>query len=193
MFQKSVGFALLLCASAAFACVGPTNAAIESSLTRDLAKYKTVSVNVDDCVAVLSGQVDRLSDKLPASKRAYKYDALTMVVNHIAVVTPVVDDQTLVKDITRKLRMDRERNGNLMSFSVSAHDGSVTVSGLAYSPMHRDDVLTLVASVRGVRELSDAIQVSAVDSLYPYLTDPHARIYATDCAGTMSQCGNAHW
>jgi osmotically-inducible protein OsmY len=183
----------LLCASSVWACSGPTNTAIAGALTKDLSKYKTVTVVVDDCVAVLSGQVERLSDKLTVARKAHKYEALDSVVNHIAVVTPMVDDQTLVQDVSRVLWRDRERNFNLVSFAVIAHDGEVTVSGLAYGPMPRDDALTLVASVRGVREILDRIEISPVASLYPYLSDPHARIYGSDCAGTIQECGNAHW
>lgn len=193
MLHKSVGLAVLLCASSVWACSGPTNTAIAGALTKDLSKYKTVTVVVDDCVAVLSGQVERLSDKLTVARKAHKYEALDSVVNHIAVVTPMVDDQTLVQDVSRVLWRDRERNFNLVSFAVIAHDGEVTVSGLAYGPMPRDDALTLVASVRGVREILDRIEISPVASLYPYLSDPHARIYGSDCAGTIQECGNAHW
>src|SRR5258708_23549896 len=99
MFRKALGFAGLLCASSVWACVGPTNTAIENGLSRDLAKYRTVTVTVDDCVAVLSGRVERLSDKLAAARHANKYGALTGVVNHINVVVPLVDDQTLVSDV----------------------------------------------------------------------------------------------
>ena len=193
MFRKSVGLAVLFCASSVWACSGPTNAAIAGALTKDLSKYKTVTFTVDDCVAVLSGQVDRLSDKLAVERKARKYGALNAVVNHIAVQTPVISDDTLVQHISQTLWGDRERNFNLPSFAVVAHDGQVTVSGLAYSPMQRDDALTLVASIRGVREIVDRIEISPLASLYPYLSDPHARLYGSDCAGTIQECGNAHW
>jgi osmotically-inducible protein OsmY len=192
MLHKTVGFALLLCATSAWACVGPSNATIEAALAKDLSKYKTVSVTVNDCVAELTGRVESLRDKMAAAGRARKFDALSAVVNHIVVVTPMVDDQTLVRNVSSQLWRDRERNFNLVSFAVSAHDGEVAVSGLAYSQMQRDEALTLVASIRGVREILDYIQISPVVSLYPYLTDPHARIYGSDCAGTIRECGNMH-
>ena len=190
---KTAGFIALFCTSSLWACVGPDNLAIEARLSKDLAKYKTVTVSVDDCVATLSGQADSMSDKLAALRKARKYGALNAVVNKIAVMVLDVDDQTLTRDVSRALFRDRERNFNLVSFVVSAHNGEVTVSGLAYDTMHRDDALTLVASIRGVREILDQIQVSPIASLYPYLSNQHSVIYGSDCAGTIEQCGNAHW
>ena len=192
MFHKSLVFAVLFSAGSVWACVGPTNAAIQSALNKDVAKYKTVSVTVDDCVAVLNGQVEKLSDKLAIARRARRYDALTAVSNRIVVAVPIVDDLTLVNHVSQELRHDRDRTGGMLSFAVSAHDGEVTVSGLVYSPMQHDDTLTLVASVRGVRNILDYIQVSPVASLSPYLYDPRTYIYGTACAGTIAQCGTEH-
>src|SRR6266404_2232394 len=92
MFDKSRLFVALLSASSVWACVGPTNAAIQAALNKDVSKYKTVSVTVDDCVAVFSGQVEKLSEKLAIARRAKRYDALTAVSNRIVVAVPVVDD-----------------------------------------------------------------------------------------------------
>jgi len=189
---KTVGLIALFCTTSLWACVGPVNRAIEAGLSKDLAKYKTVSVTVDDCVATLSGQVDRMSDQLAALRKARKYDALNAVVNKIVVVVPAVDDQTLTQDVSHALLRDRERHFNLVSFAVSAHAGEVTVSGLAYDLMHRDDALTLVASIRGVREILDRIEISPVAALYPYLYNPRSVVYGSDCAGTIAECGG-HW
>src|SRR5947209_3040229 len=117
---KSVGLAIVLYAGSAWACSRPSNL-IEAALSKDLSKYKNISATVDDCVAVLTGQVDKLSEKMAIGRKAAKVDGVTSVANNIEVNVPVVDDDTLAANIGRSLWRDRERNFNLPAFLVSAH------------------------------------------------------------------------
>ncbi len=165
--------------ASALACVEPSNATMQASLSKDLAKFH-VSVLVDDCVAVLDGKVERLSDKLAAAKKAYRYEALSSVINHIRVVAPAVEDSKLAAAIQRKLCIDREWNGTLESFGVTAYEGQVVLSGVAYGPMAHDEAIALVASTKGVTDIVDAIQVLPANSLYRVLTDTRSRIYGLD-------------
>lgn len=189
MLRKTLAIVAVLSATSVWACSNPK---IENALSKDLSKYKTINVTVDDCVATLNGQVDRLSDKMTAARKAHKYGDLTAVIDNIQVVSPVVEDDKLADEVAHLLLRDRARNFNLVSFAVTAHDGEVTVSGLSYSQGQRDDALSLIASIRGVRQIQDYITISPVASVFPYLTDPHAQIYGWDCAGTIAECGNQH-
>ena len=166
------GLSLLLTAATAMACVGTTNAALQAALNKKLSKYHNVSASVDDCVAVLNGHVTVLTDKRAAGRTARRFRGLTSVVNHIVVVTPYVNDVTLVDNVTRKLLDDRDQNANMLSFLVSSYHGSVTVSGLVNNSASRDNILALIASTAGVRSLNNSITLDQLSAQYPLLATP---------------------
>jgi osmotically-inducible protein OsmY len=166
MLRKVAVVLFVFTATVAMACVD--TASNEAILGKDLAKYKNVTFASDDCIVTLNGEVDRLSDRLAIERIVYKHGFVAGVVDHITVGGPFVDDRKLVAELTHKLRTDRGWNGNLMSFGVTVNRGEATVSGIAYSPMARDEALTLIASTRGIREIVDGIQISPVASQDPY-------------------------
>ena len=156
------GFTLLLAATA-MACVAPTNDAVKSALAKDLAKYPGVVVSVDDCVATLTGQVDRFTDKQTAARKARRYGAITSVVNKISVGGPSVADNELAAKLARKLAYDRTMQGNVFDwYTVNSENGAVTVTGYAHNPMAKDSALSLAASTTGVKDLVDKIEVLPV-------------------------------
>jgi len=164
----------LLLASAAMACVVPTNDAVKGALSKDLAKYPGVMVSVDDCVATLTGQVGRFPDKQSAEKKAKHYGAISSVVNKISVAGPVVADNELASKLARKLAYDRTMQGNVFDwYTVSSQNGAVTVAGYAHNPMAKDSALILAANATGVKDLVDKIEVLPVS-----LFDDQIRVQA---------------
>ena len=156
------GLTLFLAVSA-MACVAPTNDAVKTGLTKDLAKYPGVSASVDDCVVTLTGQVDRFPDKQSAEKKARHYGAVSSVVNKINVAGPVVPDNELAAKLARKLAYDRTMQGNIFDwFTVASQNGAVTIQGYAHNPMAKDSALIVAASTTGVKDLVDKIEVLPV-------------------------------
>src|SRR5450755_4767334 len=102
MIQRTAvfGLSLLLTGATAMAC---SNASLQSALAKDFAKYKTVSVTVDDCVATISGTVNRYSDKMSIQQKARKHD-VSSVSNNVVVDAPVVGDADLAARLEQKLR-----------------------------------------------------------------------------------------
>ncbi len=159
----SFGFTTLFAASAALACVGPTNDAVKGALSKDLAKYPGISVSVDDCVATLSGQVNRLPDKLAAYRKAKGYGAITNVVNNVSVAGPMVPDAELSTKLAKELTYDRTFQGNVFDwYTVKSENGRVTVSGYAHNPMAKDSALYLIESAKGVKDVVDRVEVLPV-------------------------------
>jgi len=150
----------VLGAGSVMACVAPTNEAIKAGLTKDLAKYPGVSASVDDCVVTLTGQVNRFPDKQSAGKKARNYGAVSSVVNKISIAGPVVPDQELAAHTAKSLEYDRTFQGNMFDwYTVESHDGAVTVAGYAHNPMAKDSALTIVANMKGVKDVVDKIEV----------------------------------
>jgi osmotically-inducible protein OsmY len=168
-----LGVTLLLGATA-FACAPPTNDAVRASLSKDLAKYSGVTVSVDDCVATLTGQVDRFPDKQAATKKAKSYGAISRIVNNITVAGPVVSDADLTHKLSRELAYDRTFQGNAFDwFSVASQNGAVTISGYAHNPMAKESAMILAANTKGVKDLVDQVEVLPVS-----LFDDQIRIAA---------------
>ena len=93
-----LGFVHML--PAAQACVVPDAAA----LSKDVAKYKTITVTVDDCIVQLHGHVGRLSQSWDVERKFRKDSWSSGVANYLTVVTPTVNDNNLRRSVNRMLR-----------------------------------------------------------------------------------------
>ena len=148
---------ILSFAQAAFAaqpCVVPDAA----ELSKDVAKYKTVTVTVDDCIVQLNGHVGRLSQSWDAERKFRKASWSSGAANYLTVVTPRVTDKNLRWSVNRVLRSPG--NNDLRSpFGVQVKGGVVTVTGGSADPMMLDTVLYAMASIKGVRGVVSAVQL----------------------------------
>jgi len=169
----------------AFACAPPTNDAVQASLAKDLAKYPGVTVKVDDCVATLSGSVDRYTDKLAAYHKAHRLGSLSAITNNITVTGPTVPDDELTKKLTRALAYDRSMADHFSVldfltqdnafdwFKVDVKYGVVTLAGYAHNPMAHDSAVAVVDSGKGVKDVVDQVEELPVSML-----DDHIRLEA---------------
>jgi hypothetical protein len=136
------------------ACVVPDAAA----LSKDVAKYKTVTVTVDDCIVQLNGHVGKLSESWDVERKFRKDAWSSGVANYLTVVTPAVNDKDLRRSVNRMLRFPG--NNNLASpFGFKVQSGVVTMIGNAADPMMLDTVLYAVASIKGVTSVISAVQL----------------------------------
>lgn len=139
--------------AAAPACVVPDAAA----LSKDVAKYKTITVTVDDCIVQLNGSVGRLSQSWDVERKFRKDAWSSGVANYLTVVTPTVNDNNLRRSVNRMLRYPG--NNDLRSpFGFQVNSGVVTMTGGSADPMMLDTVLYAVASIKGVRGVVSAVQ-----------------------------------
>jgi osmotically-inducible protein OsmY len=138
---------------AARACVVPDAVA----LSKDVAKYKTITVTVDDCIVQLNGSVGRLSQSWDVERKFRKDAWSSGVANYLTVVTPTVNDNSLRRSVNRMLRYPG--NNDLRSpFGYQVNSGVVTMTGGSADPMMLDTVLYAVASIKGVRGVVSAVQ-----------------------------------
>ncbi len=191
MTRKGLTFlsaAFLLLSTAAFACVVPTNNAVQEKLAQDLAKYPGINVKVDDCVATLSGSVDKYQDKLNAAKKAHSFGALTNVVNNIAVAGPTVADDVLQKKLATDLAYDRTFFGNVFDwFTVDVTNGAVTLGGYAHNPIAHESALAIVQDMKGVKDVTDQVEVLPTSMIDDGIRIQAARLIygGTSFAGSM--------
>lgn len=146
-------FGLVQVLPAAQACVVPDAAA----LSKDVAKYKTVTVTVDDCIVQLNGSVGRLSQSWDVERKFRKAAWSSGVANYLTVVGPAVNDNSLRRSVNRTLRTPG--NNDLRApFGFHVQSGVVTMSGNSSNPMMLDTELYAVASIKGVRSIVSTVQ-----------------------------------
>jgi hypothetical protein len=177
---------ILSFAQAAFAaqpCVVPDAA----ELSKDVAKYKTVTVTVDDCIVQLNGNVGRLSESWDVERKFRKASWSSGVANYLTVVSPTVKDDNLRRSVNRTLRYPG--NNDLRSpYGFQVQSGVVTMNGGASNPMMLDTVLYAVASIKGVRSVVSNVHLDPllnIDSIVQWT--PKTVIYPTAYIGPMDQ------
>ncbi|GEM_PF-3119770 len=149
---------IVFAATAAFAqrCSAPEAASLE----KDVAKYKTVTVSVDDCVVTLSGSVNKLSDAWDIENKFRKYPWASRVANYITVIGGPTDDDKVRKDVAWTIA----ENGysNLYApLTIMVYRGQVTLAGGEPNPMILDDMLYSVAGVKGVHSIVSNVTMDA--------------------------------
>jgi hypothetical protein len=175
-------FAQVLAASPL--CSVPDSAAY-SALNRELAKYKNVTVQIDDCIGHLSGHVDRLSDSWDIERKLRKHQWLAGVQNHLTVGGPVVEDGKLRATIAHELNW--EGNAEIWyPISVAVNSGIVSLKGTVPDSMMLGTVLYTVASTKGVREIDSGIRVDSLLNIEDLVQwTPRTVIYGAPYVGPM--------
>jgi len=187
MFRRLLPIAALLlppCLFASNACPISDEAAT-AALSKDLAKYKGVTVHIDDCIAHIDGQVERLSDAWDIEKKLRKHDWLAGVTNYLTVVGPMVDDYTLRSKIAHELNW--EGNTEIWSpLAVGVNRGVVSLHGVVRDSMMLDSVLYTVGSTKGVREIVSQVQIEPLLNISNVVEwTPRVFIYGVSYVGPM--------
>jgi osmotically-inducible protein OsmY len=138
-------------------------AASTAAARLDKKQFANVKVTVDNGVATLSGTVDLYEYKADAAKRVLHAKGVTAVRNQIEVAGPAIPDQQLRDKLVEKLEYDRVGYGNVFdAIAVGVENGQVTLSGHAHNYVNRDSALALVATMPGVKDMIDNIEVDPV-------------------------------
>jgi osmotically-inducible protein OsmY len=132
----------------------------------DKKQFRDVHVTVDNGVATLTGNVDVFEYKSDAAKSVLHARGVSAVRNQIEVAGPSISDQQLKDKLAEKLEYDRVGYGNVFdAIGVGVDNGVVTLTGHAHNYVNRDSALALVATMPGVKDMIDNIEVDPVSPM----------------------------
>jgi osmotically-inducible protein OsmY len=136
---------------------------IQTTVTQKLAakkQFQEVKSGVEDGIVTLTGTVDLYQRKLDAAKLARKTSNVTGVRNLITVAGPNVSDAQLEQKLARKLTYVRVGYDNTFDyFALGVKDGVVTVEGQDRTGVGRDEALTDIANMPGVKDVVSNISI----------------------------------
>ena len=125
-------------------------------------QYQNVKVAVNgDGTAVLTGNVDLYEYKADADKKAHKTKGVKAVENDIQVAGPQTSDAQLQEKLQQEVNYSRVGYGTTTfnAVKVSVNGGDVTLSGHVYDYIDRNEILALVQTTPGVKDVTDDMQV----------------------------------
>jgi osmotically-inducible protein OsmY len=130
---------------------------IEARLARaKLDQGADIQVEVRGGVATLRGIALTLEDRTKAESAARK-EAKT-VENLVRVFPEKRRDADIEKDLSAAI-LGSVYYGVFDSVSVAVQDGEVSLQGSVLQPYHKDEILSRVSRVAGIRDLKDAVRV----------------------------------
>lgn len=136
---------------------------IQAAVTQKLAAknhFRQVQATVEDGIVTLAGTVDLYQYKLDAAKLARKTAKTQGVRNLITVAGANVTDAQLEQKLARKLLYVRVGYDNAFDyFALGVKDGVVTVEGQDRTGVGRDEALSDIANLPGVKDVVDKITV----------------------------------
>lgn len=128
-------------------------------------QFRDVHVQIVNGVATLTGQVDRLSDKMDAEKRIARMHETASINNQITVdVPPGANQQELFTKMATHLAYVGQDYDRLAfnSITLRVQDGKVILGGEVVDPVDKDDAVGIVENTPGVRGVVDQLQVAPV-------------------------------
>lgn len=139
------------------------SAASDAAARLNKKQYRSVTVNVDNGIATLSGTVDLFEYKADAEKSVHKAKEVTAVRNLISVGGPNIPDSELTARLGEKLAYDRVGYGNTFNaITLNVQNGVVTLGGHARTDVDKDSALALVSTYPGVKDVIGEIEVDPV-------------------------------
>jgi len=168
---------------------------IQATVAQKLAaksRFSDVKASVEDGIVTLTGTVDLYQRKLDAAKAARKTANVQGVRNLITVAGANVPDAQLEQKLAQKLRYVRVGYDNTFDyFALAVKDGVVTVEGQDRTGIGRDEAMTEIANMPGVKDVIENISVEPVSlfddglrlrALRAIYRDPVLSKYAIDPA-----------
>ncbi len=142
---------------------------IQNVVTHKMAsksQFNNVTANVEDGIVTLTGTVDLYQRKLDAAKLARKTAKVQGVRNLITVAGPNVPDEAIEQKLATKLRYVRVGYDNAFNyFALGVKDGVVTVEGQDRTGVGRDEAMSDIANMPGVKDVVDNVTI-APTSIY---------------------------
>ena len=155
-------------------------------------QFRDVKASVEDGIVTLTGTVDLYQGKLDAAKLARKIANSQGVRNLVTVAGPNVPDQQLEQKLAKKLTYVRVGYDSTFDyFALGVKDGVVTVEGQDRTGIGRDEALSDIANMPGVKDVIDKVSLEPVSffddglrlrALRAIYRDPVLSKYAIDPA-----------
>lgn len=141
---------------------------VQTAVTQKLAsknQYKNVHTSVEDGIVTLTGTVDLYQRKLDAAKLARKISNAQGVRNLITVAGPNVPDGQLEQKLATKLTYVREGYDSTFDyFALDVTNGVVTIEGQDRTGIGRDEALSDIANMPGVKDVIDKVTIAPVSN-----------------------------
>ena len=123
-------------------------------------QFQKVKSSVEDGIVTLTGTVDLYQRKLDAAKVARKTASVQGVRNLITVAGPTVADEQLEQKLARKLTYVRVGYDNTFDyFALGVKEGVVTVEGEDRTGVGRDEALSDIYNMPGVKDVVEKITI----------------------------------
>src|SRR5436305_3255523 len=167
------------------------DSSIQTKVTDKLAskgKFSNVKSSVEDGIVTLTGMVDLYQTKLDAAKAARKTAGAQGVRNLNTVAGPNVPDAQLEQKLAKKLRFVRVGYDNAFDyFAIGVKDGVVTVEGQDRTGVGRDEAMSEIANMPGVKDVVENISIEPVSTFDDSIRIRAARaIYGDNVLGKYS-------
>jgi hyperosmotically inducible periplasmic protein len=188
-FVKAVGSLVMAAALSATVFAQTTAAArydnqIQTTVAHKLAsksQFSDVKSSVEDGIVTLTGTVNLYQRKLDAAKLAKKTAQVQGVRNLITVAGPNVPDAQLEQKLATKLRYVRSGYDSTFDyFALGVKDGVVTVEGADRTGVGRDEAMSDIANMPGVKDVISNISVEPVSLFDDGLRIRAARVLYRD-------------
>lgn len=169
VFQALAASLLLTVAMSAQSSIASRNDnQIQTAVAQKLAaksQFSNVKSSVEDGIVTLTGTVDLYQRKLDAAKLARKTANAAGVRDLITVAGPNVPDAQLEQKLARKLVYVRSGYDNTFDyFALGVKDGVVTVEGKDRTGVGRDEALSDIANMPGVKDVVANISIEPVSN-----------------------------
>ena len=169
VFQALAATLLLTVAMSAQSSIASRNDnQIQTAVAQKLAaksQFSNVKSSVEDGIVTLTGTVDLYQRKLDAAKLARKTANAAGVRDLITVAGPNVPDAQLEQKLARKLVYVRSGYDNTFDyFALGVKDGVVTVEGKDRTGVGRDEALSDIANMPGVKDVVANISIEPVSN-----------------------------
>jgi hyperosmotically inducible protein len=142
---------------------GQNDRQIQSHLAQEFNKsrFRNIKVSVSEGIVSLTGSVDLFADKDDAEKMAHHVKNSIAVRNNVRVSGAQISDSGLQAELVKKLEYDRVGYGTTTfnAISVQVREGTVLLTGHAYSPTDKSSALSVASYTPGVQDVVDEIEV----------------------------------
>ncbi len=143
----------------------PADAQVQADAQKQLhgKQFRGVQVQVANGVATLTGEVDRLADKLDAKKRVERMHETASVNDQLQVNVPSgISDEEIFRKLGKALAYNRVGYPSFPFNSITLHvqNGVAILGGEVVAPIDKESAIEQVVNTPGVRGLDDHLQVA---------------------------------
>ena len=135
----------------------------ESMFKKDVNKFLSINISVNDGVVLLTGKVDSPQTRVEATRISWEPRGVIEVVNEVQ-----VSEKSSIKDIAKDLaastaikgKLVADKNIKSVNFNIDVVNGIAYLSGVARTQKEMNLVLAYTKETRYINQLVNYIQLS---------------------------------